>query len=282
MSTDSTQVMRVLDRCLNTAGSGSGTVPGVAAAAAKAMTDPEMHHAISLLLAEGNATTRPWECWRRALAAVREGEAESGEYTCSLAECCDGTTPIRQMLRSCETSSQAADEPDRGTAAALAELFLAAIVLEMSSLGTDHSRQLRNLVAHSDVAAARNLWRSMADQQGPSSTRSSSRAHGTPNATCRADNKARIAETNAGPIDPAPAGLTPEGAEPPASLRLGPRQREILRLAAAGKSTSQIAEALCISRTSAAVQLRRICAKLAEQDIAVIATAAQYQAEDSG
>jgi DNA-binding CsgD family transcriptional regulator len=281
MSTDSTQVMRVLDRCLDTAGSGSGTVPGVAAAAAKARTDPEMHNAISLILAAGNVTTRSRECWRLALAAVRE--AGSGEYPCSLAERCDGndgTTPIRRMLRSCQTASQAAGEPDRRTAAALAELFLAAIMLEMSSLGTDRSRQLRNLVAHSDIAAARNLWRNMADQQDPGSTRSSSRTQDTPGATCRAANKTRTAETSAGPIHPARAGLTPGSAEPPASLRLSPRQREILRLADAGKSPRQIAEALCISPTSAAVQLRRIRAKLAEQDSAVIAAAIQHQAED--
>jgi hypothetical protein len=34
-------------------------------------------------------------------------------------------------------------------------------MLEQSSFGTDHSRQLRNMAAHSDVAAARTLWRNM-------------------------------------------------------------------------------------------------------------------------
>lgn len=162
MSTDSTQVMRVLDRCLDTAGSDSGTVPGVAAAAARAKADPDMHHAITLLLAAVN-TTSSWDCWRRALAAARE--AQSGNYTCSLTERCDRDSPIRRIFVSCEAASEATGEADRRTAAALAELFLAAIALESSSLGTDRSRKLRNLAAHSDVAAARALSRSMADRK---------------------------------------------------------------------------------------------------------------------
>lgn len=43
MITESSQVMRVLDRCLDTAGPGSGTEPGVVAAAARAKADPHMH-----------------------------------------------------------------------------------------------------------------------------------------------------------------------------------------------------------------------------------------------
>jgi hypothetical protein len=50
MSTDSTQVMRVPDRCLHTARSGSDTVPGVAAAATFAKADPDLHQALAQLL----------------------------------------------------------------------------------------------------------------------------------------------------------------------------------------------------------------------------------------
>jgi hypothetical protein len=52
MSTDSTQVMRVLDRCLDTAPTGSDTVPGMTAAATVAKADP--------------TSTRPLPCcWPR-------------------------------------------------------------------------------------------------------------------------------------------------------------------------------------------------------------------------
>lgn len=142
MTTDSSQVMRVLDRCLATARSGSERLPGVAAAAARAKRDPDMHTAISLLLGADDAAMS-WETWRRAVAAAREGRLS----------CPRGDGPVRRMLLSCQTASGT----DRRTAAALAELFLAAIALELSSLGTRQGRRLRNGAEHGDVAAVRVL-----------------------------------------------------------------------------------------------------------------------------
>lgn len=168
--------MRVLDRCLDTAGPGTGTDPGVAAAAARAKADPGMHDAISLLLAEEQETTS-WQRWRRVLAAVRKNE--SGDCLLSLTERCDNAEPIRQVFISCKAAAEVAGEPDHQTAAALAELFLAAVVMEMSSLGTDEGRRLRNLAAHSDVATALTLWRGLADRQAPDRQRSGPDLDGT-------------------------------------------------------------------------------------------------------
>ncbi len=176
MTTDSSQVLRVLDRCLDTAASDSDTVPGVAAAAAKAKTDPDMHQAISLLLAAEHGTPS-WECAHHVMAAAQD--AESGNCACSLAEHCDSAAPALVVLNSCNAASRATSGADRGTALALAGMVLAAILLERSSLGTDRSRRLRNLVAHSDVAAALTLWRDLADHQPEARRRSGSRPPGT-------------------------------------------------------------------------------------------------------
>jgi hypothetical protein len=209
MTTDSSQVMRVLDRCLDTAGPGSSTVPGVAAAAARAKTDLHMHLAISLLLAAEGGTTS-WECAHHIMAAAREsesgdrtsppaghcdsaapgnflmfhrcemaaGEAESGDRTSPPAGHCDSAAPAMLMFHRCEAASRAAGGADRRTALALAGVLLAAIVVERSSLGTARSRQLRNLVAHGDVAAARTLWRNLADCQPGAGRQSGSRPPG--------------------------------------------------------------------------------------------------------
>jgi hypothetical protein len=159
MSTDSTQVMRVLDRCLDTAPSSGGTAPGVAAAATFAKADPDLHKAIAQLLDTEDGTFS-WDCWSTVMAAVRE--AESGNF--ASIERCEKTSSFRRIVRSCKAASQAADEPDHRTASILIEMVLAAAWLEMSSLGTDRSRQLRNRVVHSDVAAALASSRRLADR----------------------------------------------------------------------------------------------------------------------
>lgn len=64
------------------------------------------------------------------MAAVRE--APSGHFAHYCIERCDRTSPIRQILSSCEAASRTADGPDCRTAAALAEMFLAAIVSNAS------------------------------------------------------------------------------------------------------------------------------------------------------
>lgn len=159
MSTDSAQVMRVLDRCVDTARSGSGTVPGVAAAAALAKADPDLHDAISRLLTAQDATSS-WECWSGAMAATRE--AQSGNF--ARLERCGKTTPFSRLVRSCKAASRAAGAVDHRTAAILIEALLAGVMLEMSSLGNDRSRELRNRAVHSDVAAVRVLSRRSADR----------------------------------------------------------------------------------------------------------------------
>jgi hypothetical protein len=89
MTTDSSQIMRVLDRCLHDAGADSDNAPEVAAAAARAKADPGMHDAISLLLAEEHEASS-WECWRRALATARE--YKPGDLVPrSRIKCCDVT-----------------------------------------------------------------------------------------------------------------------------------------------------------------------------------------------
>jgi hypothetical protein len=162
MSADSHQVMRVLDRCLDTAESGRDTAPDVAAAAARAKADPDMHDAISMLLAEEQWTTR-WECWRRALDAARQ--AEPGDSQCSFDERCDDESPIKQVFISCHAASGVAGEPDAEVAGTLAQLFLAVIMVERSSFGDDRGRRLRNAAAHGDVAAAVYSWRNLAAPQ---------------------------------------------------------------------------------------------------------------------
>ena len=213
MSTDSSQVMRVLDRCLDTAGPDSSTVPGVAAAAAKAKTDPDMHEAISLLLAAEGETTS-WDCARHIMAAAREaesgncrsslaercdsadpgivvlssrahqfisaaGEVESGNCRPSLAERCDSVGPAIVVLNSCMAASRATSEADCRTAVTLAGMLLAAIVLERSSFGTDQSRQLRNWAAHGDIATARTLWRRLPGRQPVARQQSGPDSNGT-------------------------------------------------------------------------------------------------------
>jgi hypothetical protein len=168
MTTDSSQVMQVLDRCLDVAGTDSNAAPKVAAAAARAKADPDMHDAISVLLAEEPGTTT-WECWRRALAVARQ--AEPGDnLALYCGECHDSVSPVRQVFSSCQAASGVAGEPDAVVAVTLAQLFLAAIMVERSSLGDDRSRQLRNAAAHGAVAAAVYSWRSLA-AHGPETRR---------------------------------------------------------------------------------------------------------------
>ncbi len=102
MSTESIQVMRVLDRYLDTAGPGSGPGPGVAAAAARAKADPDVHDALSQLLAEECPETSR-ESWRCGLAFLRE--RESGDDP-SVTECGlrnravhDGVAAVRTRWR---------------------------------------------------------------------------------------------------------------------------------------------------------------------------------------
>jgi hypothetical protein len=163
MSTDSTQVMRVLDRCLDSAPSSSGTAPGVAAAVDFAKADPDLHKAIAQLLHAVDETISR-DCRSTAIAAVWEAvrEAESGNF--ARIERCEETSSFGRIVRSCKAASRAAGETDHRTAAILIEMVLAAVMLEMSSLGTDRGRQLRNRVVHADVAAARALSLRLADR----------------------------------------------------------------------------------------------------------------------
>jgi hypothetical protein len=158
MSTDGTQVMRVLDRCLDTARSGSGAVPGVAAAATFAKADPELRQAVAQLLDEEDGTSSR-EIWTTVMAAIRE--AESG--TLNHIERCERTRPFSRILSSCTAASRAVSGADPRTASILAQTLLAAVMLERSSLGNDRSRWLRNSAAHGDVAAALALSRRLAD-----------------------------------------------------------------------------------------------------------------------
>jgi len=172
MGADSHQVMRVLDRCLDTAESGRDTAPDVAAAAARAKADPDMHDAISVLLAEEPGTTT-WECLLRFLTAARQTEAADC-MQCSF-ERCDNTGPVMQMFSSCHAASGVAGEPDAEVAVTLAQLFLAAIMVERSSFGDDRSRRLRNAAAHGDVAAVINVWRNLAAHKPETRRRSQPR-----------------------------------------------------------------------------------------------------------
>jgi hypothetical protein len=159
MTTDSRQVMRVLDRCLDAAGSGSNSAAAVAAAVARAKLDPGLRAAITVLLTEGDEA-ESLEAVRRVLAVRARG---SGDLPHAAPGNDDMGGPVRRIFISCTEATRAAGEPDCWAAAALAELFLAAIALERSSLGTDRGRELRNRVAHGDVAAAVTMCRSLAD-----------------------------------------------------------------------------------------------------------------------
>ena len=172
MSADSYQVMRVLDRCLDTAESDSDTAPGVAAAAARAKADRDMHDAISVLLAE-EPDAPTLACWRRALATA--SQAGLSASLCSCNECGDDANPIRQVFSSCHAASGVAGEPDAEVAVTLAQLFLAAIMVERSSFGDDRSRRLRNAAAHGDVAAAVYSWRNLAAHKPPARQRGGAR-----------------------------------------------------------------------------------------------------------
>jgi len=86
------------------------------------------------------------------MAAVRE--AQSDDF--ASIERCEKASPYRRILRSCAAASRAASRADSMTAI-LAQTLLAAVMLEMSSLGTDRSRELCNRAVHSDVAAVR-VW----------------------------------------------------------------------------------------------------------------------------
>lgn len=162
MTTDSSQVMLVLDRCLDIAWTDSDTGPKVAAAAARAKADPGMHEAISqLLAAEPEASS--WACWRDALATAREYKPGSLVRRSRIHRC-DDDGPISQVFSSCVAASGAPGEPDSWNAAiTLTELFLGIVMLERTSFGTDQSRQLRNQAAHGDVAAALTQWRNLTD-----------------------------------------------------------------------------------------------------------------------
>ena len=184
MSTDTAQIMRVVDRCLDTARFSSGTIPEVAAAAVRAKADPQMHQAIAALLATTAIST--WTCWQHAMTAAREAAAAGSrdlDHSCpenrDTAEPvyyavmvdgypsshCDEAAPFAQIFTSCEVASRDVGATDSRTPAALAELFLSAVAVEKSSLGTDCGRRLRNLAAHDDVLATIRLSRQLADPQ---------------------------------------------------------------------------------------------------------------------
>jgi hypothetical protein len=183
MSTDTAQVMRVVDRCLDTARFSSGTSPDMAAAAARAKADPQMHQAIAALLATTAIST--WTCWQHAMTAAREARtagfrdldyscpenhdtAEPTHYTVMLDEHgssrCDEASFAR-IFTSCKAASRDTGATDSRTPAALAELVLSAVAVEKSSLGTDHSRRMRNRTAHGDVLAAIRLSHQPADHK---------------------------------------------------------------------------------------------------------------------
>jgi DNA-binding NarL/FixJ family response regulator len=62
-----------------------------------------------------------------------------------------------------------------------------------------------------------------------------------------------------GPAEPVPASAVPDAIE---RLGLTAREAEVLRLVADGRSNSQIAEALVISRKTASVHVSNILSKL--------------------
>jgi hypothetical protein len=128
-----------------------------------------MHDAISVLLAQDIAAF-----WNRGLAVVTQADAEDC-MQCSF-ERCDDASPVRQVFSSCHAASGVAGEPDAGVAVTLAQLFLAAIMVERSSFGDDRSRRLRNAAAHSDVAAAINAWRNLAAHKPRARRRGGARA----------------------------------------------------------------------------------------------------------
>lgn len=176
MTTDSCQVLWVLERFLDTTESDSDTAPRLVAAAARAKADPCMHYAILGMLAEEDQASS-WGWWRSSLATAREGEHD--DLPASFTEHCDEASPIGRMLSSCVAASRTAGEPDGWTAVALAELVLGIIMLEGSSFGTNRSRKLRNQAAHGDVATALTRWRSFADHQPEARRRSRSRPPGS-------------------------------------------------------------------------------------------------------
>lgn len=182
MSTDTAQIMRVVDRCLDTALLNGEAIPEVAAAAARVKADPQMRQAIAMLLA--TASTSTWTCWQRAITAAREAgtagfrdldyhcpenhdTAEPSHRTVLLdkhaSSHCDEVAPFEQIFTSCEAASRDVGATDSGTPTALAELFLSAVALEKSSLGTVRGRRMRNLAAHGDVLAAIRLSRQIPD-----------------------------------------------------------------------------------------------------------------------
>jgi hypothetical protein len=153
--------MRVLDRCLDIAGPDSSTVPGVAAAAAQARTDPDMHRAISVLLAvEGESEAAVLKHMRLIMTVATHADAD---HIRSIAELRDLESPAIQVFSSCQAASRAADASEPRTAVVLAGMLLAAVVVEKSSLGGGQCRQMRNRVVHGDVTAALSTWRGLYD-----------------------------------------------------------------------------------------------------------------------
>jgi transcriptional regulator with XRE-family HTH domain len=118
VSTDSGQVMRVLGRYIEAAGTGDETARGIADAAKRAHTDPEFHEALARLLAD-----QP--CSPEALCAFR--------------------TWVSRTTYGAEP----------GSTTALADALLAAILLESSSLGSPNGRKLRDRAARLGVASVR-------------------------------------------------------------------------------------------------------------------------------
>lgn len=184
MNTDTAQVMRVVDRCLDTVRLSNETIPEMAAAAARAKADPQMRQAIAMLLATPAIST--WTCWHRVMAAAREAReaglrhldcsslgnddaAELARHTLTLdkhdSQPCDQAAPLAQIFTSCKAASRDVGATDSRTPAALAELFLSAVAVEKSSLGTSRSRRLRNLAARDDVLASTRLSHQLADRQ---------------------------------------------------------------------------------------------------------------------
>ncbi|WP_253209253.1 helix-turn-helix domain-containing protein, partial [Streptomyces niphimycinicus] len=66
----------------------------------------------------------------------------------------------------------------------------------------------------------------------------------------------------AGPAGPAGSAAPAAPADPAEELGLTPRERDVLRLVAAGRSNRQIAEELFISPKTASVHVSNILAKL--------------------
>lgn len=123
MSTDIGQVIRVLDRYIETADDNDETARSIAAAADHVRTDPQFHEALAPLLVEepSREALNDFKIWMSRTARAVYGIGPS-------------------------------------STAALTDILLAAILLERSSLGGINSRELRNQPDPRDIATVRRLW----------------------------------------------------------------------------------------------------------------------------